>query len=83
MLSYFHQSFAEMGMNFKGFRVELNFRDFGSEHPGTCRYVSNHPQMQAAMKENRSLKVLCFARRKVKKKKREFCLQEMVSSFSQ
>lgn len=54
-------------MNFKGFDVELNFQDFGSEHPGTCRYVSNHLQMQPAMKGNRSLKVLYFADRKVKK----------------
>jgi len=67
MLSHFHQSFAEMGMNFKGFDAELNFQDFGSEHPGTCRYVSNHLQMQPAMKGNRSLKVLYFADKKVKK----------------
>lgn len=68
MLSHFHQSFAEMRMNFKGFGAELNFQDFGSEHPGTCRYVSNHLQMQLATKGNRSIKVLYFADRKVKEK---------------
>lgn len=79
MISHFHQSFAEMGMNFKGFDVELNFQGFLSERPGTYRYVSNHLQMQPAMKGNRTLKVLHFADREVKKK--VFCLQEMVSSF--
>lgn len=68
MISHFHQSFAEMAMNFKGFDVELNFQGFLSEHPGTYRYVSNHLQMQPAMKGNRTLKALYFADREVEKK---------------
>lgn len=68
MISHFHQSFAEMGMNFKGFDVELNFQGFLSEHPGSYRYVSNHLQTQPARKGNRTLKVLHFADRDVKKK---------------
>lgn len=80
MISHFHQSFAEMRMNFKAFDVELNFQGFLSGHPGTYRYVSNHLQMQPAMKGNTTLKVLHFADRKFFFKK-VLCLQEMVSSF--
>lgn len=68
MISHFHQSFAEMGMNFKGFDVELNSQGFLSEHPGTYRYVSNHLQMQPAVKGNKTLKGLYFAGREVKMK---------------
>lgn len=74
MISHFHQSFAKMGMNFKGFDVELNSQGFLSEHPGTYRYVSNHLQMQPAVKGNKTLKGLYFAGREVKMKiKKVFC----------